>query len=133
MESRFIVRSQLGPSIWSGSSSSAGLQVVTQSTHLSKDCYPQQVLNQHHSEIWPPKQLDYRCLPLHPAQSTSHFILFTHQKRAEPRLYQCASSFQHMRLQLPLSWLRSALHWEPICLWCQHSREGSLSTRQRLK
>ena len=55
-------RSQLGPSIQSDSSPSAGLQVVTQSTHLSKDCYPQLVSNPHRSEIRPPKQLDYRCM-----------------------------------------------------------------------
>ena len=40
LESRFIVRSQLGPRIQSGSSPSAELQVVTQSTHLQKNCYP---------------------------------------------------------------------------------------------
>ena len=67
LESRFIVRSQLGPCIQSGSSPSAGLQVVTQSTHLSKDSYPQLVSNPHRSEIRPPKQLDCRCLLLHPA------------------------------------------------------------------
>ena len=49
LESRFIVRSQLGPSIQLGSSPSAGLQVVTQSTHLSKDYYPQLVSNPHRS------------------------------------------------------------------------------------
>ena len=38
LESRFIVRSQLDPSIQSSSSPSAGLQVVIQSTHLLKDC-----------------------------------------------------------------------------------------------
>ena len=65
LESGFIVRFQLGPSIQSGSSPSARLQVVTQSTHLSKDCYAQLVLNPHRSEIRPPKQLDYRCMPLH--------------------------------------------------------------------
>ena len=51
LESRFIVRSQLGPIVQSGSFPSAGLQVVTQSTHLSKDCYPQLVSNPHRSEI----------------------------------------------------------------------------------
>ena len=66
LESRFIVRSQLGPSIQSGSSPSAGLQVVTQSTHLSKNCYPQLASNPHRSEIRSPKQLDYKCMPLHP-------------------------------------------------------------------
>ena len=39
--------------------------MVTQSTHLSKDCYPQLVLNPQRSEIQPTKQLDYRCMPLH--------------------------------------------------------------------
>ena len=68
LESRFIVRSQLDLSIQSGSSPSAGLQVVTQSTHLSKDCYPQLVSNPLCSEIRPPRQLGYRCMPLHPAQ-----------------------------------------------------------------
>ena len=65
LEFRFIVTSQLGHSIQLGSSPSAGLQVATQSTHLSKDCYPQLVSNPHRPEIWPPKQLDYRCMPLH--------------------------------------------------------------------
>ena len=65
LESWFIVRSQLGPIVQSGSFPSAGLQVVTQSTHLSKDCYPQLVSNPHRSEIRPPKQL--QCMPLHPA------------------------------------------------------------------
>ena len=69
LESRFVVSSQLGPSIQSGSSPSAGLQMVTQSTHLSKDCYPQLVSNPHHSEIRPPKQLNYRRMPLHPIES----------------------------------------------------------------
>ena len=36
----FIVMPQLGPSNYSGSSPCAGLQEVTQSTHLLKDCYP---------------------------------------------------------------------------------------------
>ena len=62
--SRFIARSQLGPSIQSGSSPNAGLQVVTQSTHLSKDCYLQLVSNLYRSEIRSPKQLDYRCMPV---------------------------------------------------------------------
>ena len=58
LESRFIVRSQFGPSVQSDSSPNAGLQVVTQSTHLSKDCYPKLVPNPQRSEIRPPKQLD---------------------------------------------------------------------------
>ena len=55
LESRFAVRSQLGPSVYSGSSPSAGLRVVTQSTHLSKECYPQLVSNPHRPEIRSPK------------------------------------------------------------------------------
>ena len=59
----FFIRSlpcgSLFPSIQSGSSPSAGLQVVTQSTHLLKDCYPQLVSNPHRSEIRLPEQLDY--------------------------------------------------------------------------
>ena len=43
----------LSPSIQSDSSPSAGLQVVTHSSHLSKDCYPQLVSNPHRSEIRP--------------------------------------------------------------------------------
>ena len=57
----------VSPSIQSGFSPSAVLQVVTQTTHLSKDCYPQLVLNPHHSDIQPPKQLDYKCKALHDA------------------------------------------------------------------
>ena len=76
LESRFIVRSQLGLSIQPGSSPSAGLQVVTQSTHLLKDCYPQLVLNPHRSEIRPPKQLDYRCMPLHPLDLHSKALAY---------------------------------------------------------
>ena len=49
LESRFIVRPQLGPNVQSGSSPSAVLQVVTQSTHLSKDCYPQLASNPAHT------------------------------------------------------------------------------------
>ena len=47
LESWFIVRSQLSPSTQPGSSPRAGLQVVIQSTHLSKGCYPQLVSNPH--------------------------------------------------------------------------------------
>ena len=47
--------------------SCAGLQVVIQSTHLSKDCYSQLVSNPHCFESRPLKQLDYRCMPLHPS------------------------------------------------------------------
>ena len=57
-ESWFIARSQLGPRIQSCSSPNAGLQVVTQTTHVPKDCYPQLVLNLLCSKIRPPNQLD---------------------------------------------------------------------------
>ena len=48
----------------------------------------------------------------------NHFILFTHQKRAEPRLNQRASRFQNMRPSATIirHRLRSALHRETICL-----------------
>ena len=71
LKSRFIVNSQLGPRIQSGSSSGAGLQMVTQFIHQSKDCYPQLVSNLHRSEIRHPKQLDCRCMPLHPPSNSS--------------------------------------------------------------
>ena len=61
LESRFLVSSQLGSSIQSGSSPSVGLQVVTQSTHLSKDCYPQLVQKPHCSEI--PRKATIHLLP----------------------------------------------------------------------
>ena len=41
----------------------ARLQVLTKSTHLSKDCYLKLVLNPHSSEIRSSKQLDSRCIP----------------------------------------------------------------------
>ena len=66
LESRIIVRSQLGPSIQSGQSPCARLQVLTQSTHLSKDCCSQLILSPNLSEIAPPEQLDYRCMSLQP-------------------------------------------------------------------
>ena len=71
LESRFLVRSQLGPSIQSGTFPSAGLQVATQSTHLLKDCHPQLVSNPHCFEIQPPK-----CMLLHPT-TTLHLFSFT--------------------------------------------------------
>ena len=48
------------------SSPCAGLQVVTQSTHLLKDCHPQLVSNLNHSKMLPRKQLDCECMLLHP-------------------------------------------------------------------
>ena len=61
--SNLNLSSQLVPSIQSGSSPCVELQVVTPSTHLSKDYYPQLLLNPHRSKIQPPKQLDYWCMP----------------------------------------------------------------------
>ena len=94
LESRFIVRSHLGPSIQSGSFTSAGLQVVTQFTHLSKDCYPQLVSNPHRSKIRSPQQLDYRCMPLHPCGAVhnrarffgNHVSPLKWGKQAKPRV-----------------------------------------------
>ena len=86
LESPFIVRSRFivsflvsGPNIQSGTSPSAGLQVATQSSHLSNGCYPQLLSNPHRSEIRPLKQLDHRCIPLHlvvciPLHYTSHYF-----------------------------------------------------------
>ena len=39
---------------------------TTQSTHLSKECYIQLVLNPHCSKILSPIQVDHRCKPMHP-------------------------------------------------------------------
>ena len=50
LESEFVFRSQLGPSM-SGSSPGSGLQVVTQPIHLMKDCYPLLTLNPHHDAL----------------------------------------------------------------------------------
>ena len=63
---------------------------------------------------------------------TNHFILFTHQKRAEPRLNQCESHFQNMRPSATIirHRLRFALHREPTCLQRQDSREGSQSNQK---
>ena len=80
LESRFIVRSQLGPSVQSGASPGAGLQVVTRSTHLSKDSYPQLVSNPYRSEIRPLKQLDYRCMPLRPALAGNQLFKVYNEK-----------------------------------------------------
>ena len=66
---------------------------------------------------------------------TSHFVLFPHQKWAEPHLNQCVSRFQNVRPSATniRHRLRSAPHHEPICLWRQHSREGSQSNQEKLK
>ena len=62
LESRFVVMFHLVPNLKSGSSPCAGLQVVTQPTHLLKNCYPQMRENPHRSEILPAKQLDNCCM-----------------------------------------------------------------------
>ena len=63
--------------IQSGSSPRAGLQVVTQSIHLSKDCYPQLLSNPHCSKIRLPKQLDYKCMPPHlPLRHLKRHLVF---------------------------------------------------------
>ena len=63
----------------------------------------------------------------HLAFLTSHFIMFTHQKREKPRLIQLyvLLAFKNMRPSATIirHRLRSALHREPTCLWRQHSRE----------
>ena len=66
---------------------------------------------------------------------TSHFILFTHQQRAKPRLNQCASRFLIVGPSFTIirRHLRDALHRTSICLWRLHSREGSQSNYKRLK
>ena len=62
LETQFVVKSQLRPSIQSVSSPCVGLQVVAQFTFLLKDCYPQLVLNQRCSEILPPKKVDFSSI-----------------------------------------------------------------------
>lgn len=64
LEFRFLARFQLSRSIQLGSSPCAGLQRVTQSNHLLKECCPQLVSKPHLSGIQPPKQLGYRSMPL---------------------------------------------------------------------
>ena len=66
---------------------------------------------------------------------TSHFILFTHQKRVKPRFNQCASSFQSMGPSATIirHCLRSALHRKSICLWRLHLQKGSQSNQKRLR
>ena len=66
---------------------------------------------------------------------TRHFILFTHQQRAEPRLNQCASRFLIMGPSFTIirRRLRSALHCQPICLRRLHLQEGPQSNYDRLK
>ena len=59
LESRFSVRPQLGPSIQSRSSSSAGLDTGGHTIHPPIE------------GLLLPEQLDYSCMPLHPAQDCS--------------------------------------------------------------
>ena len=85
LECRFVASFQLGLSISPVSSPCAGLKVVTEFTHLLKDCSAQLGLNPHHTEILPLKQLDYNCMPLHPTHWLNDvfnlfffFFLFSH-------------------------------------------------------
>ena len=59
-----------------------------------------------------------------PNLSASHFILFIHQKRAQPRLNQYTSHFQNIRPSFTIirRRLRCALHREPIC-FCVSTQE----------
>ena len=86
-ESRFIVRFQLSPSIQSGFSPCARLQVVTQSTYLTKNCYPQLVLYPHRSEIETPKQLDYRYMPLHLVNDWEKNMAYIGKNPSKTRLW----------------------------------------------
>ena len=97
------------PSIQSGSSPSAGLQVVTQSTHLSKD---QLVSNPRRSEIQPPKQLDYRCMPLHPALPaiTCHYL----QKTFQLKFYHHHGFFKTYQVLAAIMWLSQVLHYPSV-------------------
>ena len=67
--------------------------------------------------------LHYHFRMKHLTFLTSHFILFTHQKWAKPRLYQCVSCFQNMGSSATIirHRLRSTLHRKPICLWSLQS------------
>ena len=73
MQYQFLVRSQLGPSYQSGSSSCAGLQVIRLTTDPSKGL-PQLVLSQNSSKILPPKYLGYSCMPLHQGSLISSIL-----------------------------------------------------------
>ena len=55
---------QLGPSIQSGTSPYAGLEVVTDSTHVSRDCYHQLTSNPHFYKNLSSKQLDCMWMPI---------------------------------------------------------------------
>ena len=62
----------------------------------------------------------------HQSFLTSHFILFTHQKRVEPRLNYCASRFQNIRSSFTIIRHRpcSALHRKSSYLWLQALTRG---------
>ena len=64
--------------------------------------------------------------------SASCFILFVHQKRAQPRLNQYASRFQNIGPSFTINRrrLRYALHREPICFCIStHERVRNLSRK----
>ena len=67
------------------------------------------------------------CLKMkHQAFLTSLIILFTHQKRAKPRLSWCASDFQNIRPSFTIIRYRprSVLLRKPIYLWRQALMRG---------
>ena len=73
----------------------------------------------------------------HRAFLTSRLILFTHYKREKARLNYLYVRLAFKSLRLSASIIRhclcSVLHYEPICLLCQHLREGWQSNQERLK
>ena len=67
-----------------------------------------------------------------PNLSACHFILFVHQKRAQPRLNQQSSCFQNIVPSFTINrhCLRYALHREPICFYVStHERVRNLSRK----
>ena len=67
-----------------------------------------------------------------PNLSASRFILFVHQKRAQPRINQYKSPFQNIGLSFTISTrcLRYGLHREPICfLVSTHEKVRNLSRK----
>ena len=67
-----------------------------------------------------------------PNLSASRFILFIHQKRAQPRINQYTSPFQNIGPSFTINRrrLRYALHREPICFCVStHERVRNLSRK----
>ena len=74
----------------------AGLQLVTQFIHLTKDYYLQLPLNQHPSKIRTTQQLDYRCILPHPVI----FIQNTRKYRLELGHYDGIKLLKEKRKRL---------------------------------